>query len=324
MEIDSFKYIRQKPNFQINPLHTDREFRQYIIQKSNSLWQQLKGLLGFLVLLNEMPHSKSSPIFTEQHLIQSVYLKREVIVDCYMPRSVEDPMKISLLLVNDGQDLVTMNFKSILESLEKNNELEPLLVVAMHCSDDRKNEYGTARILDYKGRGAKSGMHTQFVLEELMPFIQYTYRIPVFKERAIAGFSLGGLNAMDIAWNHPVLFNKVGVFSGSFWWRDKAQEDPDFDETIHRIMHRQVREADYYPWLRFFFEVGTQDETADRNNNGIIDAIDDTLALMEELKNKGYSNDAMFYLELQDGRHDVPTWARAFPDFLKWGWGIKA
>jgi len=24
---------------------------------------------------------------------------------------------------------------------------------------------------------------------------------------------------------------------------------------------------------------------------------------------------------LKDGKHDVSTWGRAFPDFLKWGWG---
>ena len=63
------------------------------------------------------------------------------------------------------------------------------------------------------------------------------------------------------------------------------------------------------------------DEKADRNNNGVIDAIDDTLDLIKELKKKGYPESSIRYLELKDGRHDVPTWARAFPDFLQWGWG---
>ena len=67
----------------------------------------------------------------------------------------------------------------------------------------------------------------------------------------------------------------------------------------------------------------TLDETADRNNNGIIDSIDDTLALIEELKKKGYEEKDIFYLELKDGKHDVTTWGRAFPEFLKWGWGRK-
>ena len=66
---------------------------------------------------------------------------------------------------------------------------------------------------------------------------------------------------------------------------------------------------------------GTHDETSDRNNNGIIDSIDDTLDLIRELEAKGYQRKTdIEYLELADGRHDVPTWGRAMPAFLQWGW----
>jgi len=42
---------------------------------------------------------------------------------------------------------------------------------------------------------------------------------------------------------------------------------------------------------------------------------------MKELKQKGYPDANIEYLELADGRHDVPTWGKAFPYFLQWGWG---
>jgi hypothetical protein len=106
------------------------------------------------------------------------------------------------------------------------------------------------------------------------------------------------------------------------WWRDKDHDDPDFDENKNRIMQRQIREGHYIPWLKFFFEVGTQDEVADRNNNGVIDSIDDTVAVIETLVQKGYDvTKDIEYFELTDGHHDVPTWAKAFPAFLEWGWG---
>jgi predicted alpha/beta superfamily hydrolase len=260
-------------------------------------------------------------VTVENHVLSSAYLKRDVKVDCYLPQNVVRLEEMTLLLINDGQDLVTMKFEKIIGGLYSNGEIAPLLCVGLHCSADRKNEYGTAEILDYKGRGAKAMQYTKFVLEEVIPFIKNTYLVSSFKEKSYAGFSLGGLSAMDIVWNHPVEFTKLGVFSGSFWWRDKAQDDPEFNEDAHRIMHRQVRSGDYYPLLKFFFQVGTQDETADRNNNGIIDAIDDTISLIAELKTKGYTDSDIKYLELEDGKHNVPTWARAFPDFLKWGWG---
>ena len=191
-------------------------------------------------------------IITENYILTSAFLKREVIVDCYYSEDYFNHPFISLLLVNDGQDLKTMKFESILNSMYNSGKIEPVFCVGIHCSSDRKNEYGTANILDYKGRGAKALMYTQFIMEELIPFIREKYSIVSFKEKSFAGFSLGGLCALDIVWNYPNEFFKVGVFSGSLWWRDKDQEDEDFNEDTDRIMHRQIREGNYYPWLKFF------------------------------------------------------------------------
>lgn len=269
-----------------------------------------------------MHSKKAGTIISDNFILKSEFLRREVKVDCYLPAQMPDIQNISLLLINDGQDLVTMKFDELLEVLYETEAIAPLFCVGIHCSADRKNEYGTAKILDYKGRGAKAALYIRFIFEELLPFIRKTYGIRSFKEKSYAGFSLGGLSALDIVWNKPHEFSRVGVFSGSLWWRDRDQEDDDFNEATDRIMHRQVKEGVYAPWLKFFFEVGILDETADRNNNGIIDAIDDTLSLIDELEAKGYSKHKdIKYLELSDGRHDVPTWAKAFPDFLKWGWG---
>lgn len=270
-----------------------------------------------------MPAPSTSNVLVENHTIISAFLDREVIINFYFPPRTADALNLSLLLVNDGQDLVTMKFEEILDDLYEKNAVKNLFCVGIHCSTDRKNEYGTARYLDYKGRGAKAALYNRFVFEELIPFIRNKVSIYSFREKCFAGFSLGGLCALDIVWNHPLEFSKVGVFSGSLWWRDKDQDDADFDEKVNRIMHRQIeQDANMYPWLRFFFEVGTQDETADRNNNGIIDSIDDTLSLIDILEAKGYNRaEAIEFVEIKDGKHDVPTWAKAFPEFLKWGWG---
>jgi hypothetical protein len=88
-------------------------------------------------------------------------------------------------------------------------------------------------------------------------------------------------------------------------------------------MHLQIRKGTFHPWVQFFIECGTQDETADRNNNGIIDTIDDALDMIVALKAKGYTDQHIEYLELANGKHDVDTWARALPAFLQWGWGIR-
>jgi enterochelin esterase-like enzyme len=263
---------------------------------------------------------RASGVKVETVSIDSTLLGRQVRVDLYQPRRTHG-QPLSLLLINDGQDLVTMDFAAILDKLWHEGSVKPLLCVGIHCGPDRKMEYGTAEQADYLGRGAKAGDYTSFVFSELLPLVRSKVTPSEFVDKSFAGFSLGGLSAIDIVWSHPQEFLRVGVFSGSLWWRMKDLDDG-YVEDRDRIMHDLIRKGNFAPWLKFFFQTGVLDETADRNNNGIIDSIDDTLALIDELAAKGYDRTRdVVYLEYADGRHDVPTWARAWPEFLKWGFG---
>ncbi len=262
-------------------------------------------------------NSAATSVVIDQLTVYSEYLEREVIIDVYLPVHVNTPAQPSLLLINDGQDLPKMPFDRILTDLMESNQIEPLVCVGIHCGAERKLEYGTAFSANFEGWGSKAGMYNKFVFDELLPFIRKTYNTPSFKDKSFAGFSLGGLCALDIAWNHANEFKHIGVFSGSLWWRRKGYDDG-YDDEKDRLMHLQILKGTFYPWLRFFFECGTQDEQEDRNNNGVIDSIDDTLDLIWELKNKGYTDAHINYLEVVGGRHDVPTWGSAFPEFLKW------
>lgn len=262
-----------------------------------------------------------SGIIVESAELASEFLQRTVRVDFYLPLNIEHPEDMSLLLINDGQDLVTMGFEKLLDDLHQQHLIKPLLCVGIHCGEDRKNEYGMMVSVDYKGRGSKAGLYRQFIFEELLPHIYGQYGLTSVKEKAFAGFSLGGLSALDIVWNNPEVFQRVGVFSGSLWWRIKDRADKDFNDSNDRLMHRQVRNGTYHPGLKFFFQCGEQDEWEDRNRNGVIDSIDDTIDVMRELLAKGYlEGPDMQYLQLPDGKHDVASWAKAFPAFLQWGW----
>jgi enterochelin esterase-like enzyme len=227
-----------------------------------------------------------------------------------------------LLLVNDGQDLLKMDFNAIIKKHGSREGAKPLLIAAIHCGPDRHHEYGVSKSADYKGRGSKAPLYEKFIVAELLPLIRNTYSNIRFTETAFAGFSLGGLSAIDIVWNNAGIFSKAGIFSASLWWRSADKHSKDYDQSRHRLMHQQIRESEYKPGLQFFFECGELDEVEDRNRNGVIDSIDDTIDLMRELLRKGYNEGIDFkYLQLPEGRHDVPSWEKAFPYFLKWGWG---
>jgi enterochelin esterase-like enzyme len=253
--------------------------------------------------------------------VHSRLLERTVLVDFYPP-----PFRLTgpctVLLINDGQDLQRMGFETLLKRLHHAELLRPLLCVGIHAGPHRKMEYGTAHAPDYRNRGSLAPRYTGFIIQELMPVIQALFPGPEFIEWAFAGFSLGGLSALDITWSNPQLFKTAGVFSGSLWWRSLDQQDPGYRDELHRLMHGRIQAGTHHPGLKFFFECGTEDETEDRNHNGVIDSIDDTLDLIAELKRKGYAaGQDICYLEIPGGTHDPATWALAMPEFLTWAWG---
>jgi iron(III)-enterobactin esterase len=244
----------------------------------------------------------------------SRFLGREVVLHLFIPKQ-QQPW--SLLLLNDGQDVEALRIDKSLQKLMQNKEISPVLVVGIQAGN-RLQEYGVTGVPDYKQRGSRAGDYTHFVVQELLPWLHEHFPLRRQPEQvAIAGCSLGGLSALDLAYHHPQHFGKVGVFSGAFWWRTKALDAGYTDSD--RIAHQMIRMGQGKKPLKFWFEVGTEDEKCDRNNNGVIDAIDDTLDLITELILKGHAlQEDIRYLEWKGGKHDLQTWAKAFPDFLKW------
>jgi predicted alpha/beta superfamily hydrolase len=278
----------------------------------NSFWS--KPIRSLAQLINGQV-----PQIREVRHWPSASLKREVSIDLYLPPSYDydKNRNYPLVVFNDGQDLPVMQMQQILAKLYKKKQIPHLIVVGIHAAD-RMQEYGTALMPDYKGRGARADHYRTFMLKELLPWLRNKFRIEQNAEStALAGFSLGGLSAFDIAYGVPNVFGVVGVFSGSFWWRNRPSlpHDPD----AGRIMHELVSRGPLWGGSqRYWMQVGGLDETDDRNNNGIIDAIDDTVDLLQILREKDVSEPAMRYLLLPEGRHDQATWAAAMPDFLIW------
>lgn len=223
-----------------------------------------------------------------------------------------------VLLALDGQNMGAWKLAETLEALSGRGEITPPLVVAIAATEQRIDEYGLARALDYKGRGRLAADFQRFVLEQVLPAVRDRFGLKLVPEcTGIMGASLGGLSALDMAWHRPDVFGFAGIFSGSLWWRG---EEGDWQaHQRSRLAHRFVRDAARVPRLRLWFEAGTADETDDRDGNGVIDAIQDTTELIDELAARGFQRGRdVAYHEIAGGEHNEATWARALPDFLKW------
>jgi|SRR5450755_3503722 len=272
----------------------------------------------FLPIFENMPSVNPEIRKLETLSFPSEILERDLRIDFYLPPATGKG-KFEVLLINDGQDLQTMDFEAILSKLYLSNAIRPLLCIGIHAGPLRKFEYGTALTADYKGRGNLARRYMYFITEELVPAIHLLFPGKLNLRWAYAGFSLGGLSALDISWRHGQLFKMAGVFSGSLWWRTLDKDNPDYQDEQHRIMHNQIRDTHFVSGMKFFFECGTADETEDRNGNGVIDSIDDTKDLITALINKGYDAQSdICYHEITGGKHDVSTWSVALPVFLQW------
>lgn len=219
-----------------------------------------------------------------------------------------------VLYVNDGQEREALGLREALARLAAGGRMRPIIAVAIPTNDDRLHEYGTAIAPNSRSLGVLAGAYSHFVVAELMPLIEAQFRVQ--GPATFLGVSLGGLSAFDIAWNHPGCFEAVGVMSGSLWWH--AAEGETRIDPGRRIAHTLVRRAHRPPALRFWFQAGTRDEVCDRDGNGVIDAIQDTLELMDELRAIGLHPNDLAYVEVEGGRHDYETWACVLPDFLMW------
>lgn len=273
----------------------------------------LATLVFFISCKNSIKVSEDSVY--SRHLQKHIKL---TIITTPLPR---EKSTLNLLLLNDGQDINRLRVKETVDSLYKKNLIQSLIVVAIH-TDNRMQEYGVAGFPDFKRNGNDATKYSAFIDDELYPFIKKKISIRKFNSVIIGGVSLGGLSAFDIAWDHADKINKVGVFSGAFWWRDKDVNSKDYSDENNRIMLKKLRSSRKKPHLKYWFYAGGNEEEDDRDKDGVIDVIDDTKDLINVIKNKNVASYGdIVYKEIKEGKHDYAYWSQVFPDFLIWSVG---
>lgn len=262
-----------------------------------------------------------SKIKQQDDELYSRHLQRQVKLTVISTPMPDDKNDLNLLILNDGQDMGQLKVKEIIDSLYKKKLIKPLLVVGVHAGD-RMKEYGVGDNPDFLNRGDRAGFYDAFIDKELYPYAKKMATVRKFKSVAIAGCSQGGLSAFDIAWNNATIIDKAGVFSGSFWWRDKDDKAADYSDDKNRIMFNKIRSSRKKPALKYWFYTGGKEETGDRDKDSIIDVMDDTRDLVELIKSKNVClPEDIRLVEDPTGKHDHESWSKQFPAFLIWAFG---
>jgi enterochelin esterase-like enzyme len=160
----------------------------------------------------------------------------------------------------------------------------------------------------YGDVGANAHAYSEWVVRTLVPYVDAHWSTQANANgRAILGWSLGGINAFSLGWNYPEVFGRIGAFSPSFWLTDA-------DGTY--IAQKLVIVQPPRMGARAYFAVGTKEEEGDRDNDGVIDVIDDANDLAQMLRQSGAVD--MQVVELKGGIHRQSSWAEMLPGFLRW------
>lgn len=129
--------------------------------------------------------------------------------------------------------------------------------------------------------------HVDYLVNEVVPFIESRYRVKPMS-RSIAGLSMGGSQSLNVAMNHPELFNALGVFSSG---------------SAERLLNKLPQAKDKLKTVRKIYLSGSIYDTGLE----IFRALHKT---MEELEIPHT------YEETQDGGHIWLVWQNALPRFL--------
>lgn len=277
--------------------------------------------LFFALLLLLFSFGCKSKIKQREDELYSRHLQQHVKLTIISTPMPDDKSQMNLLLLNDGQDMQQFRVKEIVDSLYSKKIIQPLLIVGIHAGN-RMEEYGVTGYPDYKNNGSKADKYAAFIDDELYPFVKKNAQLRKFRSVVLAGCSLGGLSAFDIAWDNAEKIDKVGIFSGSFWWRDKDDKAADYSDEKNRIIINKIRSSKKKPHLQYWFYAGSKEESGDRDKDGIIDVVDDTKDLIELIKTKNVCPpDDINYIEDANGKHDYVAWSHQLPSFLIWAFG---
>jgi predicted alpha/beta superfamily hydrolase len=197
------------------------------------------------------------------------------------------------------------------DALIRAGRIQPLIMVAVaNAGAARMREYTpTPRSSDGKTalRGGDGEKYAQFLITELKPVIDRTYRtLPGRDHTAVAGSSLGGLNSLYLGLKHGEVFGLIGAVSPSLWWDN-------------RFIIREI-EADpsKLKGERIWLDMGTAES---REWDSAESSIANARALARIL-NQAFPDGRTFkYLEVPGAEHNEQAWEARFGQVLEFLFG---
>lgn len=224
--------------------------------------------------------------------------KRNVIV--YLPPGYDDDptRRYPVFYMHDGQNIfdATTAFggqewrlDETAQAMIESGEIEPMIIVGIYNTGEHRIYEYTPSFDKKQNAGGGGKLYGRFVVEELKPMIDDTYRTLAGRSQtAVGGSSLGGLISLYLGVRYPYIFGRVAAISPSVWWDRRMILRP--YRTLTLKLQQKI-------WL----------DTGDQEGRPALQNVRD---LRELLVAKGWAEGVDFgYLEAAGHSHDEKSWA---------------
>jgi predicted alpha/beta superfamily hydrolase len=221
-----------------------------------------------------------------------------------------------VLYMHDGQncfDRATSAFGNewqIDETLTKlinEKRVPPIIVVGVDNGGvNRLNEL--TYDVDAIRRGGQGAAYADFLLNEVKPFVDKTYRTkPDQAHSFLGGYSLGGLASLDIPRRHPSTFARIIAMSPTLHWADLI------------ILKEIDKNPGGLAGVRIWIDMGTR-EGGPNPKPGTLEHNDLYIARIRTLDQSltRHHIDHRLFIDDKHPEHNEAAWAARFPQAIEY------
>ncbi|CAN5765635.1 alpha/beta hydrolase-fold protein [soil metagenome] len=170
----------------------------------------------------------------------------------------------------------------------------------------------------YSNNATGTWMYEDFFFQELMPYVEKTYRIKTDKRyRAISGLSMGGDGSFTYALHHPELFSSACPLSAGTGPLTLEDAKKRLTSGIEKVSEQQI--TDFYNRQSVVTLVNNMPDTLKKSVRWYIDCGDDDFL---------YEGNSLVHIamrkreiphefRIRDGGHNWTYWRQALPTVLE-------
>jgi predicted alpha/beta superfamily hydrolase len=236
----------------------------------------------------------------------------------YLPPDYEAnaQQRYPVLYMQDGQNLfdaatsfagIEWRMDEAAQNLISSKTIPPMIIVGIYNGMQQRADEFTPPSMASGDEKAKGDDYAKFVVDEVKPFIDKTYRTePDKSHTGIGGGSMGGLIALHVAKQSPQMFGQIVLFSPWLRIGDK------------KLIESDLGDGAFLKGTRVYVEMGSAGGTLYPSKDPIADAKEFDAFLQKA----GLKADADYkYVDLPGLAHNEPAWATRVEPMLTWVYG---